>query len=231
MSDAILPDAGALAAYAAEWIAARITASSGTFRFSLTGGSTPRRTYELLAARGGVDWHRVEFYWGDERFVPHDSPASNYRLAHDTLLTRIGAHTEHPWPVDGAPEDSARAYEALLKRQYGADNFDPARPFFDLMLLGLGDDGHICSLFPGQQSLRETKRWTLAVPTGRPEIRVTLTFPAVESSRAVAFLVSGKEKAAAVRGVRAGDASLPGALLKPQGEVFWLMDRAAAALL
>ena len=231
MSDAILPDPGALADYAAEWIAGRIAATAGTFLFSLTGGATPRRTYERLAVRAGVDWRRVEFYWGDERFVPHDSPASNYRLAHDTLLTRIAAHTEHPWPVDGTPEQSARAYEALLKRQYGADTFDPARPFFDLMLLGLGDDGHICSLFPGQESLHETERWTLAVPTGRPEIRVTLTFPAVESSRAVAFLVSGKEKTAAVRGVRAGDKNLPGALLAPQGEVFWLMDRAAAALL
>jgi 6-phosphogluconolactonase len=234
VTDAILADPGALAEHAAGWIAERIAASKGTFRFSLTGGSTPRKTYELLASRyrGQVEWSRVEFYWGDERFVSYDSPDSNYRLAHDTLLEPLGISAEriHPWPVGGTPEDSARDYEALLKRQYGEDRLDPGRPFFDLMLLGLGDDGHICSLFPGQESLRERERWALAVPTGRPEIRVTLTFPAVESSKATAFLVSGAGKSDAVRRVRAGDASLPGALLKPHGETFWLMDRAAAGL-
>lgn len=233
MTDAILDDATALADYAAEWIAGRIAAAQGIFRFALTGGYTPRPTYERLAARKDIDWSKVEFYWGDERFVPHDNPSSNYRLAHDSLLKPLGIEAQkiHPWPVDGTPDAAARVYETMLKRHYGAERFDMRRPLFDLQLLGLGDDGHLCSLFPGQASLKETQRWTLAVPTGRPEIRLTLTFPAVESSKAIAFLVSGKAKAPAVAGARAGDTSLPAGLLKPQGEFFWLMDRDAAALL
>jgi len=136
----------------------------------------------------------------------------------------------HPIPTDGEPESDARVYEGLLKRTYGSETLDPARPLFDLMLLGLGEDGHICSLFPGQPTLAETRRWVIPAPKGRPEVRLTLTFPCVQSARTTAFLVSGASKADAVRGVRAGDKSLPGGILKPQGELVWLMDGAAAGL-
>ncbi len=231
----IFDDAPQLAAHTAEWIAGMVAGTTGPFRISLTGGSTPRALYHELGARfhGTIDWGRVEFYWGDERFVPPDSPDSNYHMARETLLAAIPARPEniHRIPTEGDPDQAAREYEALLKAAYGAQTFDPARPLFDLTLLGLGDDGHICSLLPGAPALEERQRWVVAVPKGRPEIRITLTYPCIQSSRVTAFLVSGAAKAEAVRAVRAGDMALPGARLKPDGELIWLLDRAAAGLL
>ena len=231
----IFDDPAQLAARAAEWIAGMVAGTTGPFRISLTGGSTPRALYYELGARfhGTIDWARVEFFWGDERFVPPNSPDSNYRMARETLLTAIPARREnvHPIPTAGDPDQAAWAYEAVLKAAYGTQTLDPARPLFDLTLLGLGDDGHICSLLPGAPALEERQRWVVAVPTGRPEIRITLTYPCIQSSRVTAFLVSGETKAEAVRAVRAGDMALPGARLKPDGELIWLLDRAAAGLL
>ncbi len=230
----IFIDAAQLAAHTAEWIAGLIAAKRGPFRIALTGGSTPRGLYCELGKRfrDAVNWSQVEFFWGDERFVPHDHPDSNYRMARETLLTHIPANEQniHPIPGEGDPDQVARAYEATLKRVYGSETLDPARPLFDLVLLGLGSDGHICSLFPGSPALDEKQRWVVAVPTGRPETRITLTYPPVQSSRTTAFLVTGPEKAQAVRAVRAGDQRLPGARLRPQGELVWLLDRAAAGL-
>lgn len=224
-------DAQSLAVYAADWIAGLIAAKDGAFRIALSGGSTPRLLFGELSTRK-VDWGKVQFYWIDERFVPPDHPDSNLRMARETLLSRIDVPSDqiHPMPTDGDPEAAAQRYEALLKAQYGTDSLDPARPLFDFVLLGLGGDGHICSLFPGSPILEERKRWVAAVPTGRPEVRLTLTYPCVESSRMTAFLVAGADKADAVARVRAGDQSLPGGRLRPQGELVWLLDRAAAGL-
>ncbi len=228
----IFADPKELAVHAADWIAGLITAHEGTFRLALSGGSTPRLLFRELAGRK-IDWRQVVFYWIDERFVPPDHPDSNLRMARETLLAHIAVTPEqiHPFPTDGDPDAAARAYEAQLKADYGADTFDPARPLFDFVLLGLGGDGHICSLFPGSPVLEERSRWVAPVPTGRPEVRLTLTYPCVESSRMTAFLVAGPDKADAVQRVRAGDASLPGGRLKPQGDVVWLLDREAARLL
>jgi 6-phosphogluconolactonase len=229
----IFRDPQDLARRAADWIAGVIAAHDGPqFRLALSGGSSPRLLYEELSLRD-IDWGKVAFFWIDERFVPPDNPDSNYRMARETLLSRIPARAQniHPIPTDGEPDAAARAYENTLRQAYGADRLDPARPLFDLVLLGLGADGHICSLLPGSPVLEERQRWVAPVAQGRPEVRITLTYPCVQSSRITAFLVTGKDKAPAVKAVRAGDESLPGGRLRPEGELVWLLDREAASLL
>jgi 6-phosphogluconolactonase len=131
-------------------------------------------------------------------------------------------------PTDGTPPGCAEAYEDILRQQYGASRLDPDVPLFDLMLLGLGPDGHTASLLPGQPVLKERVRWVAPVPEGRPEVRLTLTYPALESSRLTVFMAAGADKAEAVRRVRAGAADLPVGALNPTGDVIWLLDRAAA---
>ena len=131
-------------------------------------------------------------------------------------------------PTDGTPDDAAVRYERTLQAAYGATVLDPARPMFDITLLGLGPDGHTASLLPGEPVLEERKRWVAAVSHGRPEIRITMTYPVIDSSRKVAFLVAGKEKAAIFRTIRAGNSQLPAARVRPVGELIWFVDRAAA---
>ena len=225
--------AEALAQGVAEWLCALAQATDRDFAVCLSGGSTPRRLYERLAApaiASRFPWTRSHWFWGDERFVPYDDPASNYRMTKEAMLSHVPVPPGriHPMPVDGTPEDAAVRYETLLKRIYGTDEFDPTRPLFHIMFLGLGDDGHTASLIPGQPVLEERKRWVAAVTAGRAEARITLTYPAIESSRTVAFLATGAEKTAAVRGVRSGNQNLPAARIRPQGEVIWFLDRAAA---
>jgi 6-phosphogluconolactonase len=229
----ISDDAHALARRAAEWLTQTAAAASGIVRISLSGGSTPKELYTLLAEEpfvARIPWQRLEFFWGDERFVPHDDAASNYRMANETLLSRvpIAGNRVHPVPVDGTPAEAASRYETLLKHIYGADRLDPERPLFHIMLLGLGGDGHTASLIPGQSVLEEREHWVAAVGQGRPEQRITLTYPAIESSATIAFLVSGAEKASAVSAARAGDQRLPAARIVPQGDVIWFVDRAAS---
>lgn len=231
--EVICNDLRELSRRAAEWFAERVGSAGGIKRISLSGGSTPKELYSLLAhdpLRAQIPWDRLEFFWGDERFVPHDDPASNYRMAVESLLSSVPVAPAriHPMPVDGTPEDAAVRYEATLKRSYGSDVFEPARPFFDIMLLGIGDDGHTASLIPGEPVLEERKRWVAAVPAGRAEPRITLTYPAIESSRCIAFLATGAAKAAAVKGARSGDAQFPAGRLEPHGEVIWFLDRATA---
>jgi len=230
----ILPDPPALARHVAEWMTAAALAAKGPFRVSLSGGSTPKALYELLVSdefRGRFPWKQVSWYWGDERFVPYNHPESNYRMVREAMLSRAPIPPEniHPIPTDGTPEEAAREYEHTLQRTYGAPTLDPLRPLFDIMLLGLGADGHTASLLPGDSALEERKRWAVPVSHGRPEVRITLTFPVIDSSRHVAFLVAGQSKAAALAAIRAGDRQLPAARVRPVGELIWLVDRAAAA--
>ena len=222
----IVPDADALAARAADLIAEQLSRCEAPFRLVLSGGSTPRGAYRRLAQRNGLRWECTEIFFGDERFVPPDSPDSNYRMAREALLDRIGPRGLFAIPTDDTPASAAARYEEILRQQYGASVLDPAVPLFDLTLLGLGPDGHTASLIPGQPVLRERDLWVAAVPQGRDEPRITLTYPALESSRLILFLVAGADKAEAVRRARAGE--LPAGALKPQGDVLWLMDRAAA---
>lgn len=226
----VAEDAQDLAARAADFIAARMIASTGTFRFVLSGGSTPRALYTLLGTRRDLPWQRTELFWGDERFVPPDHPDSNYRMVRETLLAG-GAEPQaiHPIPTDGTPESAAARYEALLKSEYGEAALTQARPLFDLNLLGLGEDGHIASLLPGEPILKERRAWVGAVAHGRAEVRITLTYPALEASRVTMFLVSGASKADVLKRARAGDASIPAGALRPQGSLVWFADRAAAS--
>jgi len=226
----ILGDGEALAARAADVIADAMRGCSAPYRLCLSGGSTPRATYKLLARRNDMAWDCTEIFFGDERFVPPDSPDSNYRMARETLLAGglVRPRALLAMPTDGTPQSCADAYEEILRQQYGASSLDPAVPLFDLMLLGLGDDGHTASLIPGQPVLKERTRWVAPVPQGRDEVRLTLTYPALESSRLTLFLVAGADKAEAVARVRAGDTALPAGGLQPLGEVVWLLDRAAA---
>jgi len=198
---------------------------------ALSGGSTPRALYTLLGSEYRIDWSRVESFWGDERFVPYDDPNSNFRMARETLLSKIDIPPTniHPIPTDGEPADAARRYEALLKNIYGSERLEPARPLFDVVLLGLGSDGHTASLLPGEPILEEREHWVAPVTHGRAEPRITLTYPAIESSAAIAFLVTGSDKAQAVREARAGNISLPAARIRAQGEVIWFLDSAAAS--
>jgi 6-phosphogluconolactonase len=229
----ILADPEALARRVADWLLAAANAKDGVFAIALSGGSTPRRLYEYLAEptyRDGFPWSRTHWFWGDERFVPHGDALSNYRMVREALLSLapIPATNIHAIPTEGvSPEAAASAYERELKSFYGAERLDPARPLFDVTLLGLGPDGHTASLFPNTAVLAERDSWVAAVVGAKSEARITLTYPVLESSRNAAFLVVGEEKRAALARLRRGDDSLPAACLHPTGTL-WIFGDAAA---
>jgi 6-phosphogluconolactonase len=216
------------------------------FTAALSGGSTPEKLYTLLAQPGyaaRIDWQLCALFLGDERFVPLDDPRSNYAMIQRTLLAAgtVPADRVYPVPVQRATaDDAAAAYEETLVTVLGArDRRRPPR--FDLILLGLGDDGHTASLFPHAASLSVTDRWVVASPPGTlppPVDRITLTYPVLNAARRVIFLVSGEKKAVILQevlegqprpeerpaaGVRSG--ATPGAV---NGTVEWLVDEAAA---
>jgi 6-phosphogluconolactonase len=230
----ILADPEALARRVADWLLAVALAKKDRFAVALSGGSTPRRLYELLAAppwRAVFPWDRTHWFWGDERFVPPDDALSNYRMAREAMLSHapVPAANIHPVPTEGiAPAAAAAAYEAELKSFHGAASLDPARPLFDVTLLGLGPDGHTASLFPGTAVLAERERWVAAVVGAKSEARITLTYPALDSSRDAAFLVAGSEKREMLERLRRGDESLPAARLRPVGRLWLFADVAAA---
>lgn len=235
----VLEDPAALAAAAAREFAARAAhavRARGRFAVALAGGSTPKAAYELLATEhaGGVDWRRVHFFFGDERPVPPDHPDSNYRMAREALLSRVPAGSVHRMRGELPPGEAARRYEEELRGFFAGERV----PRFDLILLGLGEDGHTASLFPHTEALDETTRLAAANPV--PELgttRITLTLPVINAARAVIFLVSGGGKAEALRAVLGGPAGgedprrYPAGLVRPGGELLWLVDRPAAALL
>jgi 6-phosphogluconolactonase len=230
----VTDDPAALARAAADRLLAWATETPGPVRIALSGGSTPRGTYqELVSARmiGQFPWTKVHWFWGDERFVPPNDPESNYRMTREAMLNAapIPPQNIHPVPTVGmSADEAALAYEAELKRDYGSATILPDRPLFDVCLLGLGDDGHTASLIPGEPVLKERERWVAVVGHGRPEVRITLTFPAIDSSRHIAFLVSGEGKRAILGQVLAGDHTKPAAQLSPAGDLFFIADRAAA---
>jgi 6-phosphogluconolactonase len=227
-------NADALAQKVAEWLCALARASGRDFSICLSGGSTPRRLYELLATptvASRFPWRRAHWFWGDERFVPHDNPDSNYRMAQEAFLSRVAVSGDniHAIPTEGLlPEQAAAAYETTLKRFYGAEMLAPDRPLFDVTLLGIGDNGHTASLFPGQPALQERRRWAVATVGVKSEPRITLTYPALDSSRDVAFLATGEGKRDVVARARAGDPTIPAAMVRPVGRLHWFLDRAAS---
>jgi 6-phosphogluconolactonase len=223
----VVKDASALAVRAAEIIAGRVRVARYPFRLLLSGGSTPRAAYQLLAQMD-LDWDCAELFFGDERFVPPDHPDSNYRMVRESLLAtgKVNPRKLLAIPTDGSPQSAADRYDEILRQQYGAGALESGIPLFHLTLLGLGDDGHTASLLPGQPVLEERTRWASAVPQGRSEPRITVTYPALDSSELILFLVSGQAKRDALAQARGG--SLPAGGIKPQGEVLWLVDQAAA---
>ena len=226
----ILADPEALSHRAAAWLLELATAKGGIFAVCLSGGTTPQRLYERLAEppyRNSFPWSRTHWFWGDERFVPHNDALSNYRMVREALLSRapIPAINIHPIPTEGlSPEIAASAYEGELKTFYGAAYLDPGRSLFDVNLLGLGADGHTASLFPGNPALAERDKWVCAVVGAKPEARITLTYPVLESSRHAVFLVAGDEKRAIFKRLRRNDDSLPAARLHPTGTLWVFAD-------
>ncbi len=234
----VLPDLTALSAEAAaEVVRAAAEAARGVLALALAGGSTPRALYRLLAdpARefsSRMPWARVHLFFGDERDVPPDHPDSNYRMVRETLLARGPAAVAqvHRIHAELGADRAAAEYERELRSFFGSD------PAFDLVLLGMGADGHTASLFPGTAALEERERWVVATWVERLRAhRITLTLPVLERARAVLFLVAGADKAPALARVlspRAGEEPLPAARVRPaQGQLLWLVDRAAAAAL
>jgi 6-phosphogluconolactonase len=223
----VVKDAGALAHRAAELVAEYLKTAKAPFRMVLSGGSTPRAAYQLLAHKA-IDWSCVELFFGDERFVPPDHPDSNYRMVRETLLAGpdVSPRKLLAIPTDGRPQSAADRYDETLRQQYGASQLEAGVPLFHLTLLGLGDDGHTASLLPGQPVLQERDRWAALVPEGRGEPRITLTYPALNASERIIFLVSGAAKRDALAQARAG--ALPAGGLKPMGDVLWLVDAEAA---
>jgi 6-phosphogluconolactonase len=237
----ISPDGDRLAAEAADRIiaaAGQAIRQRGRFTMALAGGSTPEKTYGLLAKAdrfGKIDWAKTFLFFGDERFVPHNDPRSNYNMAHRSLIgpAKLAAERVFPIPTDTpTPAAGAMRYAELLEKQFPGES----RPSFDLILLGLGDDGHTASLFPGKPAIHETQAWLAASPPGvlpPPVERITFTFPVLNAARQILFLVAGHSKATPLREVIKGQAKLdarPAVGVRPtDGKLVWLLDEAAAA--
>jgi 6-phosphogluconolactonase len=209
----------------------------------LSGGSTPEKTYRLLPdGPPQLDWSRTYLFMGDERFVPADDPRSNVAMVRRSLLNHVSVPADHVFPVPSSqqaptPAEAARAYAEALARFFALPvNGQP--PQFDLVMLGLGDDGHTASLFPGAPALNVRDAWVTWSPPGTlppPVDRVTLTFPILNAARHILFLVAGEKKAEPLRDVLEGHPSpsdRPAAGVQPtDGRVTWMVDEAAASLL
>jgi 6-phosphogluconolactonase len=208
----------------------------GRFSVALSGGHTPQRMYALLAGplfQERVPWQQIDIFWGDERCVPPDDPRSNERMAREALLDHVPVRSEHVHPIRcaRAPQQTAEQYEAFLRGFFAGR---PAR--LDLVLLGLGENGHTASLFPNMPVLEERERWVADVYVPEQELhRVTLTAPLINQAAVVAFLVAGADKAQVVSDVVQGPSDprrLPAQLIQPhEGQLHWLLDREASSRL
>ena len=225
----------AAAQYVIEAAAVSITERE-RFTIALAGGSTPKALYTLLATelKDQVDWAKVHLFWGDERTVPPDHDDSNYRMVAETLLKGVDIPTEniHRVEAERDPHDAADAYEATLRSVFG----DDIVPSFDLILLGIGGDGHTASLFPGTDALDIEDRWFVANHVPKLDTwRLTLTKTVINAAHRVVFLVAGESKADALREVLNGPyipETYPSQLVEPEdGELVWFVDEAAASLL
>jgi 6-phosphogluconolactonase len=225
---------------AAEWFCLAGTnaiQARGRFTVALSGGSTPRGLYQELAAnfRQRLDWQKVFFFFGDERHVPPSDPESNYRMADESLLSKLDIRPDHVFRIPAELPDAgqaARTYEETLRRFFPTAS--GAFPSLDAVLLGMGPDGHTASLFPGTTAMDERQHWVVANWVEKFSVfRITLTFPVLNSARAVMFLISGGEKSEMVRrALRDSGAGLPCQRVHPEnGELIWFLDQPAAAKL
>lgn len=226
----VFPDPTALAAAAAERCrdaARKATAARGVFHIALSGGSTPRLLYRRLAAdENAADWSRWHVWFGDERCVPRDHPESNCRMARETLLDHVAIPPAqvHPMYAEGDPVAAAAAYSAALEAGLPHEN---GRPTLDLVLLGMGEDGHTASLFPGCPALDERSGFVSICTAPNGSARLTLTPPMIEAARNVLVLVSGGEKAETLARVLSGRGEdLPIARIRPRGRFDWFVDSA-----
>ncbi|MBZ5681604.1 MAG: 6-phosphogluconolactonase [Acidobacteriia bacterium] len=211
----------------------------GRFSIALSGGSTPRNLYNLLAtnARSSLPWDRMFFFWSDERHVPSTDPESNYRMADEAMLSKIPVPAGNVFRVPAENPDAAAAataYEQTLRKFFTPQSGQ--LPRFDLILLGMGPDGHTASLFPVTPALRENSRLVVANWVEKLKAsRITFTLPAINAANGVAFLVSGADKAPALHAVLESDApgeQYPAKLVRPiDGKLIWFVDRAAASQL
>ena len=209
----------------------------GRMTLVLAGGSTPREVYALLATehfRARVDWEKIMVFWGDERCVAPDHPESNYRMAREAMLAHVPIPDSHIFRIRSelTPEEAAQDYEDTIRRQLNVR--EGAFPRFDLVLLGLGEDGHTASLFPDTTGLREEQRLVTSLYVRRLNThRITMTFPTINSAARVLFMVSGPGKSGIVQKVLEGSAELfPSQQIKPDGDgLHWILDREAAASL
>ena len=205
-------------------------AARGLFTVALSGGSTPKLLYQLLADsfREQVPWPSIHFFWTDERHVPPDDPESNYRMANEAMLSRVPV-SEHN--VHRIRSENPNAAEAAEGYEQTVLRFVPGTPpRFDLILLGLGTDGHTASLFPGSEVLHETKRLVAAPWVEKLQsYRITMTLPLINNAASVIFLVSGADKAEIVRDVLDGPKRYPAQEVLINGELLWLLDRSAAS--
>ncbi len=242
MTDAriqVFPTTAALSYGAAEKIATALSAAharGGVTALALSGGSTPRGVYEILASaayRKRVDWSHLHVFWGDERCVPPEASESNYRMAHQAFLRDVPVPAHHIHRIRGElpPAEAARAYEIELRNIFGIAGDEVPR--LSLVLLGMGEDGHTASLFPGSTALDETRRLVTEVYVEKLNAwRVTATFPLLANAGAILFLVSGPAKASMVHSVlRDKGAQFPAArVARMEGDIQWYLDRDAASL-
>lgn len=206
---------------------------SGRFAVALAGGSTPKATYETLASEYGssndLDWSKVHVFFGDERTVGPDHEDSNYRMAWEALLSLVPVGSIHRMRGELAPSEAASLYEEELTAFFGGP------PRLDLVMLGIGDDGHTASLFPRTTALDVNDRWVVENPVEKlGTTRLTLTAPAINAAKRVVFLVAGEGKAEALQEILEGDADLqdyPAKLVQPADGPVWMVDRAASRLL
>ena len=211
------------------------THDRGLFSVALAGGNTPKRVYQLLATeqfKNRIEWPGVRIFFGDERCVPPDHPDSNYRMAYEMLLSKVASPAKNVHRIIGEadPAEAAREYEEQLRVFFAGLSW----PHFDFVFLGMGQDGHTASLFPGSSALREQSRWVLNTKAERlKQDRITLTAPVFNHSANVVFLITGKEKAECVAEVLGGPAKaepLPAQLIRPlDGTLEWFLDREAAS--
>jgi len=237
----VLENAEAVCVRAAEEIvhfSGEAICTHGQFNLCFTGGNTPADTYRLMATRFhlSVDWKEVNFYWGDERCVARDDSASNFGMAQRTLLSSLTLKPGQVHRMHGEddPAKAAGACEEDLKKSFSLE--DGAFPRFDLTLLGLGDNAHIVSLFPGYPAIHEQKRLVVPVEVDAPQRkRITLTAPVINQSARIMFIVAGQNKAKAVKQVLEGPRDVdqfPGQVVQPSsGEVLWVLDKGAASML
>ncbi len=223
----------AVAERTAKWLIEQMQKAIDKFSICLSGGNTPKLLYQTLAQpeySKQIPWTKVHLFWGDERFVSQNDDLSNYKMVKTALLDHISIPEANVHFIDTAMVNAAAAadaYEKELKNFYGSNVLTPKHFLFDVTLLGLGGDGHIASLFPNTAVLSEQNAWVKAVIGVKKEDRITLTYPPLQSSAAVAFLVTGAEKKTIIKSVLNGEGDLPASKLKPEGNLYWFLDQTA----